>query len=245
MERPMPPVGKRGATPLDTARALAVPLVLAALATFSTAPAALAAGGSRSGGLPEGTAFGLSGYVAVQRLDLGEFNALLTKVPPLPDVGWAAGFGVVVLPPTGWGFASSSATFRWESRDDRGMSRLRVAHSQVGLVRRWLEKDKLALTVGVLGGLATAEVELAEGGPETPDDFTMNRFTRRLVTLQPQLGLVWKVSRSASLHLSAGYLVATDFWNSRWAHSYGTTLPGVPALLHGPAASLALVVGSS
>lgn len=230
------------------ARAPAVPVALLALLTgFALALPAFASAGAGATGLPqEGGSFGLSGYLAVQRLDLEALNAQLGQVPPLPAMGWAAGYGVLVVPPSGWGFASSSVSFRWEGRGEGGVSRLQVAHVQLGLVRRLLQGRSAALTAALMAGLATAELELVDGQPPSrPDDFKMNRFTRRLLTLEPQLGLLWQVSRAAFLHVSVGYLVGTDFWHSGWAHPYGTTLPGVPALLHGPGARLALVVGGS
>lgn len=237
--------GSKALRGLMLAPVLVASAVVTLPASLSTAPTAFASGDAESVGLPAAVAFGLSGYLALQRLDLGALNAQLADVPQLPAHGWAAGYGVMVVPPAGWGFASSSGSFRWEARDGRGVSRLRVAHVQLGPVRRILQSNGTALTVGILGGLATAELEVAGRAPEGPDDFTMNRFTRRLLTLEPQVGLSWKLSRGAFLHLSAGYLVGTDFWNSRWAHPYGTTLPGVPALLHGPGVRMALVVGGS
>ena len=186
---------------------------------------------------------GFSGYVSVQRLELGPLNARLVDVPRLPPDGWATGYGVTLLGPSGWGFAFASGTYRWEARDATGLSRLEMTHAQAGLVRELLAGPDLRVTVALLGGLVSAQLDLVGGAPRRYDEFKMNRFTRRLVSLQPEVGLLWRLGTATSLQAAAGYLVAGDFWHSRWAHPYGSTLEGLPGWLRGPSLRLALGVG--
>ncbi|MEW6048101.1 MAG: hypothetical protein AB1609_16780 [Bacillota bacterium] len=219
------------------------------LAAVSAVVAALAAlpGPARAREGDEPVAFGLAGYLALQRLNLGQLNQALTQAPDLPPYGWSAGYGVVFLPASGWGFASSDGTFRWESRSGDTLSRLEIGHVQIGLVRRVLSRDRAAVTAGALVGLGSAELELVGSKPSVSppgfDEFTMNRFTRHLLTLEVQLGLAWRVGPVGLLMVSAGYLVGTDFWSPGWAHPSGEVLPGLPGLLSGPGVRAALVVG--
>ena len=225
-----PTVRARGSAVRAAAWALAAAALLG--------PAASPARGGEAAGM------GFAGFMAMQRLDLAPLNARLGALPPLPAQAWAAGYGVLAVGPSGWGFAVAGETYRWESRGPSGMSRLVLAHTQVGVVRRWGGGGRApALLAGLMGGLATAELELAEGAPARFDEFTMNRFTRHLVSLQPEVGLLWRVSPSARLHVAVGYLAAGDFWNRGWRHPYGSSLEGVPAWLSGPSVRVALLVG--
>jgi len=188
-------------------------------------------------------AMGFSGYVAVQRLELDALNAQLTDVPALPRDGWGSGYGVTLLGPSGWGFTFVSGTYRWEARDATGLSRLEMSHTQAGVVREVLPGPHLRLTVALLGGLVSAELDLVGDAPTRYDEFTMNRFTRRLVSLQPEVGLLWRLGPTTSLQATASYLLAGDFWHSRWAHPWGSTLEGLPGWFRGPSLRLALGVG--
>lgn len=234
------PKARSGARGAGRARAAAGAAALAAvLALGFGAPSAASDGADGAGGL----VVGLAGHVVVQELDVAALNEWLAGAPSLPSRAWAAGYGALSVPPRGWGVTWSGASLKWEGRGPGGLSRLRLAHTQVGVVRRLAQAPPFSLTLAILGGLVSAELEVVGGAPESPVHFTMNRFTRYLVSLEPQVGVLWELSPRAALHVAAGYLVAADFWSGRWAHPWGASLPGVPPVFRGPALRLALAVG--
>lgn len=203
-------------------------------------------------GFPGGPV-GVVGFVAYHTLNVDALNedigALNPQVPLLPSSGYAPGFGVLVGIAPRLYFTTAGSELNIERRTDQAFSRLRINDTQVGLYYLARQGPRWRLLVGGLVGLASVEFEWAvREKPEcaSPADpcFRGSRWSRLMLSLQPEVGLQLALSDSAGLFISAGYLLASDFWNPEWAHGMGNTVRGRPDAFSGPLLKLTLVVGA-
>lgn len=223
-------------------------------------PGQAGAGGSPVGGLPTGPV-GLLGFAAYHTLgvdavnaDIQSWNAAnpkLPQLPLLPSTGYAPGFGVLVGIAPRLTFATAGSELNVERRTADAFSRLRINDTQVGLYYLARSGPRWRLLVGGLVGLASVEFEWSVRQPAncTPDGLVNsclsgNRWSRLMLSLQPEVGVQVALTDSAGLFIAAGYLVATDFWNPEWAHGMGVTLRGRPDAFSGLLLKVSLIVGT-
>ena len=222
-------------------------------------PGQAGAGGPAGGGLPTGPV-GLLGFAAYHTLGVEALNSDIQRwnqsnpsqqLPLLPSSGYAPGFGVLVGIAPRLTFATAGSELHVERRTSDAFSRLRVNDTQVGLYYLARAGPRWRLLVGGLVGLATVEFEWSFRQPANcpPDGLVNsclsgNRWSRLMLSLQPEVGLQLALTDSAGLFLAAGYLAATDFWNPEWAHGMGITLRGRPDAFSGLLLKVSLVVGT-
>ena len=211
-------------------------------------------------GFPTGPV-GVVGLAAYQMLDVGALNAEIDRwnqsngadpdLPRLPSAGYAPGFGVFIGLTPRLAFATAGSELNVERREKDAFSRLRINDTQVGLYYVARQGARWRLLVGGLVGLASVEFEGAVRSsgcqPQGLADYTClrgSRWSRLMLSLQPEIAVQLALTDSAGLLISAGYLVASDFWNPEWAHGMGSTVRGRPEAFSGPLLKFSLMVGT-
>ena len=199
---------------------------------------------------------GVLGFATYQLLNVEEINAAIeagnkangTHYPTLPSAGFAPGFGVVVGLHPRWAFTTAGHQLTLERREADAFSRLRIQDTKVGLYYLARSGPGWRLLAGGLVGLAAVEFEYGARQPTCRGLGTGcllgDRWSRLMLSLQPELVLQLPLGESAGLLVSAGYLLTTDFWNPEWADPMGQTHRGQPAAFSGPLLRMSLVVGS-
>ena len=202
---------------------------------------------------------GFAGFAAYHLVRVERFNDAIRTyntsqpgpdLPLLPSSGFAAGFGVFVPLNARLAFASAGSELNVERRQSDSFVRLRVNDTQVGLYYLVREQPRLRVLLGGLVGLAAVELEwgvrqTSNCQPSTLVDNCLQgaRWSRLTLSLQPEVGLQVALTPTAGLLFSLGYLVTTDFWNPRWAHGIGDTLPDRSEVVAGAVWKATLIVG--
>ncbi|HEY8486502.1 MAG TPA: hypothetical protein VIL11_03830 [Limnochordales bacterium] len=200
---------------------------------------------------------GFAGFAAYHLVRVERFNDAIRAyntsqsgpdLPLLPSSGFAAGFGVFVPLNARLAFASAGSELNVERRQSDSFVRLRVNDTQVGLYYLVREQPRLRVLLGGLVGLAAVELEwgvrTASSCSSIVDKCLQGaRWSRLTLSLQPEVGLQVALTPTAGLLFSLGYLVTTDFWNPRWAHGIGDTLPDRSEVVAGAVWKATLIVG--
>lgn len=221
--------------------AVVVLAVLAAIVLMGTAAAALARSGLDGGS----EAGGVYGEAVYRRVNVSEINAQLDPgLPGLPETAWALGWGAFGGS-LQFQFRAGSARATFESSGPSGeLSRLTFEDTRVGLLWRVLGGGRVRLLGGGAMGLSQVRLEVYRTRPTSLDEATGVHWSRYMLLLEPQLTLQFMAGDSAALELSAGYPLATDFWNAQWGNVTGGTVPGSPAAFTGPNVRLSLLLGT-
>ncbi|WP_324717340.1 hypothetical protein U7230_03415 [Carboxydochorda subterranea] len=195
----------------------------------------------------EGGVAGVYGEAGYQRFNLDEINSALAGkgLPQFQQDGLTLAWGFVAGADS-LQIRGGGAHSRFESREEgKGFSRLTIDDGYLGVHWTLAGNQTVRLTGGGNVGLAQVALETyAASAPVQLGSTGGSRYTRFMLTLEPQAAVQVYFTPRVGLELRAGYRLATDFWNAKWARADGQTVDQTPAVLNGPTLRLGLLLGS-